>query len=350
MKLPGTVSTSYDLSQIFLPIKADLVQFEAHLESVLATDSKLIAAVTTHWLNRRGKRLRPAIVFLSSRLFNGFSERASYAALAIELIHNATLLHDDVVDVSLTRRGQATVNAQWNNLVAVLMGDYFFSKAFTLLVKAETEGLMESVSTATERVSVGQLLEIQESHNYLIAEEQYFQIISEKTASLFAASAEAGALLTGGRDQERRNLREYGEKLGMAFQIADDVLDLVGKAEKTGKGLGTDLREGKVTLPLIYALQHSEGTQRAKIIDALLQTRSQTGRESPGKIQAESISTDDKFQIVVDFISSNGGLKFAKARAQEFGRIAQKALQDLPDSVYKQALLDLAEFAIHRDN
>lgn len=337
---PSITAALDPLTEIFSPIQSDLEAFERLLERSLVSDADLITEINRHLLARRGKRLRPAIVFLAARLCDvgrgtaaaPFSLRAGYAALAIELIHTATLLHDDVVDESPTRRGQATVNAKWKNLIAVLMGDYYFSKAFTLLVKAETEGLMGAVSTATERVSVGQLLEIQESRNFGVTEAAYFRIIQEKTASLFGAAAEAGALVAGAPLAAQLALREYGEKLGNAFQIADDGLDLVGKVEKTGKDLGTDLREGKVTLPLIFALAQAADGNRERIVQLL-----------------ENGMVDGDFSEVVSFIRTQGGLEYASRKARTFGSEAQALLASFPDSAYRQALSLLARFAVERE-
>jgi octaprenyl-diphosphate synthase len=254
------------------------------------------------------------------------------AALAVELIHTATLLHDDVIDVSSTRRGQATVNSKWNNLVSVLMGDYLFSKAFTLLVEAESADLTAAFSRATERVSVGQLVEIQHINNLSVTEADYFGLIADKTASLFAVSCETGAILSGRPAAEREKIRSFGEKVGIAFQISDDLLDIVGQEEVTGKTVGNDLREGKVTLPLIYTLQNGNSARRDEIIEIL--------NRQPHNGQIERVA---------HLVREAGGVDYAQKKAIRMGEQAFELLGDLPASDYKKSLEQVARFAAQRE-
>lgn len=320
------------LKSIIAPIEEDLGHFEERLRDTLAVDSPLILGVTQHLLGSKGKRLRPALVFLTARATGPLPPGAILAGMAIELIHTATLLHDDVVDESSTRRGQASVNSKWNNLVSVLMGDYLFSKAFHLLVSVGSARLMECVSEATERVSLGELVEIQEAHNFEIDEQGYLNIIQAKTASLFAAACEAGAILGDCPESLRFSLRTFGGEIGMAFQISDDMLDLVGSQEKTGKMAGNDIKEGRVTLPVIYALKQAPKDRRLEILGLL------DNGSGPGHVDE-----------VRRFVTEMGGLDYARKRAIQIESDARRHLEGLPASKYKDALLELTRFVVRRE-
>lgn len=321
-----------DLQAIIAPVKEDLALFERDLRASLSVDSPLVLAINEHLLNRRGKRVRPALVFLSARANGPLPASAVEAGMAIELIHTATLLHDDVVDESPTRRGQASVNTKWNNLTSVLMGDYLFSKAFHLLVRIGSPDLMKAVSAATERVSLGELIEIQESHNFEIDESGYLEIIDAKTASLFAASCEAGAILAETGAATRERLRDYGSEIGTAFQISDDMLDLFGSQEKTGKTEGNDIKEGRVTLPLIFALEKAPPGERAEMLKIL--------GNGAGASHIDRVR---------DFVRDRGGVEYARRRAMEIEQNARRHITDLADSPYKSALLELARFVVSRE-
>ena len=320
------------LKQVLRPIGPQLNEFEERLKSSLSARSSFVYQVTEHILTRRGKRLRPAFVFLSSGQMAADPQKAMLAALAVELIHTATLLHDDVIDVSSTRRGQATVNSKWNNLVSVLMGDYLFSKAFRLLVQAGSVGLLEAFSQATERVSIGQLVEIQHINNFDIGEGDYFSLIADKTASLFAVSCEAGAILAECGEQEREKIREFGEKVGIAFQISDDLLDIVGTEAVTGKTVGNDLREGKITLPLIYTLNNG-GSPRKNEILSLLKNGVENGA----------------VEKVARMVQESGGVEYAQKKALQYGQEAFELLSYLPATEFKNSLEEVARFAALRE-
>lgn len=318
-----------DLTTVFAPITDQLQEFEAELKAVLESDSPLIRRITEHLYGGSGKRIRPALIFLAS----GRRNRSSlFAALAVELIHTATLLHDDVVDESVTRRGIETVNHKWNNLVSVLMGDYFFAKAFGMLVKADSPGLMETFAKATERVSLGELNQAFYTGDFDIEEEMYLRIIADKTASLFACSAEAGAICSRHNGDVRRRLRSYGENLGLAFQITDDVLDLIGETKKTGKSLGSDIREGWVTLPLIEALKNDNGNSKERFRRIL-----------GGDVRKVDIAE------VVEFVQEFGGIEYAEQKARLYVERAVEILEGLDGLPMKPALVELAGLAATRD-
>ncbi len=313
-------------------VSPDLQQFDAKLTDYLRGDSPLITSIARHLLKSRGKRIRPAMLFLSSRAADNFTEFTVDASLAIELIHTATLLHDDVVDESELRRGQETVNAKWTNLISVLMGDYLFAKAFRIMVDTGSIELVKAISYATERVSVGELRQIEEIGNYALSEEEYLDIIANKTASLFSVSCETGPILKRRVDGERRRFADFGEKIGIAFQIADDLLDFVGDPELTGKEPGNDVLTGKVTLPLIYSLGKVSKASSREIIKRL---------KSNGDNQ-------DSFKIVYDFINETGGLDYAYRRAREISQQGLESVGPLEPSVYSESLSSIVQFTVAR--
>ncbi len=332
------MSYALNVNTILSPVKKDLALFDRKLQENLGSDSTLISQVAGHLVNRRGKRLRPAMVFLSyglcanSRSRSASDSKVMNVALAIECIHTATLLHDDVIDQSKVRRGQVSVNHKWNNLVSVLMGDFLLAKSLRLIVQTKSPALLSTISQATENLSIGEMNEVQESHNFDLDEETYLQIISEKTASLFTASCESGAVAAGAGSSLRMKLKEYGENLGIAFQIADDLLDWVGETEKTGKGLGNDLKEGKITLPLIHTLRECNSASRKRILKLL-----------------ENDFNREDFQKILSMIKGNSGMEYARKKAMTFGQKALVCLSGIKDSKYKRAFEDLTRFVTQRE-
>ncbi|MEZ5360052.1 MAG: polyprenyl synthetase family protein [Candidatus Zixiibacteriota bacterium] len=325
--------TSANLQDIIEPIRDDLRSFDRKLESYLSAESALITSVIKHIMASKGKRLRPAILFLTARSGDYMSDQVIDAALSIELIHTATLLHDDVIDESDLRRGQETVNYRWNNLVSVLMGDFLFSRAFRIMVGTGSTELVASISAATERVSFGELRQVEEVANYELPEDEYIKIISDKTASLFATACEAGPILHKASPADRKLLYSFGENIGIAFQIADDLLDFIGDTRRTGKEVGSDLIQGKVTLPLIYSLSKSSPKSQQEI----------TGLLGNG-IDKEGIDR------VLKFVTEQGGIEYAYNRAQEFSDRAGETCNNLKDSVYNSTLREILRFAVARDN
>ena len=314
-------------------VQSDLDEFHQKLTDYLRGDSPLISSIARHLMSSRGKRIRPVFLFLSSRAADNFTDHSVDSSLSIELIHTATLLHDDVVDESEMRRGQKTVNSQWTNLISVLMGDYLFAKAFRIMVEAESLELMKAISRATERVSVGELRQIEEISNYDLSEEEYLSIIADKTASLFAVSCEVGPILKRRGDRERQRFAVFGEKVGTAFQIADDLLDFVGDAEVTGKEPGNDVLTGKVTLPLIYSLKKAGKAGRKEILSHL----GNNGQR-------------DSFELVFDFVRENGGIDYAYRRADELSQQGLEAIDGIENSIYLQSLTNMVQFTTARSS
>jgi octaprenyl-diphosphate synthase len=325
--------TKLDLNEMTRPITRDLEAFDRKLNQHLSADSALINSVIKHIMSSRGKRLRPALVFLSSRSGGHYSPKLVDAALAIELIHTATLLHDDVVDESDIRRGQHTVNHRWNNLVSVLMGDFLFSRAFVIMVKTGSPDVIESISRATARVSFGELRQIEECANYDLPENEYIKIISDKTAALFATACEAGPILKKASPGEIKKYREFGENVGIAFQIADDLLDFVGVSRKTGKQTGSDLIQGKVTLPLIYSLARSSKKVRTEIAGLLDNGINKNG-----------------VKRVLNYVTEQGGIDYAYDIARNYSDRAAAVFNGMKNNIYRRTLENILEFTVSRDN
>ncbi len=321
---------SMDIEKILSPIAPNIQKFEALLERTLSTDSSFILQITEHLFSRTGKLLRPGLIFLSAG--HTVNTGAVHAAVAVELIHVATLLHDDVIDQSSTRRGIETVNYRWNNLTAVLMGDYLFAKSFKLLIDSGSHKLLDSFAIATQRVSIGELNQVNLTGNLDVEESDYLRVVADKTASLFACSCEAGIVCNGGDEASIKALREFGENLGIAFQITDDLLDLIGEPSKTGKQLGSDIREGWVTLPMIYTLQNGGNSYKYQI----------------HKLYKEGF-TPDEFEQVVEFVRDTGGIDYANQKARKYSERAKAAVTDIKGLDFKENLIELAEFAITRE-
>lgn len=321
---------SKDIDLILSPVAEKIQTYETLLEETLTTDSKFIFDVTKHLFSSAGKRLRPGLIFLTAGLTD--NPGVVHAAVAIELIHIATLLHDDVIDQSETRRGIESVNHRWNNLVSVLMGDYLFTKSFKLLVDAGSQKLLQKFAAATERVSIGELNQVYLTGNFDIAEKEYMKVIADKTASLFACACEAGIICNGGDDSKKKALRDFGENIGIAFQITDDLLDLIGESTKTGKQLGSDIREGWITLPMIYAFRNG-GSSKRKHVE---------------KLYKEGF-TENEFENVVEFVRDVGGIDYADKEARKYSKRAKEAVTNIEGLDFKENLLKLADFAVIRD-
>jgi octaprenyl-diphosphate synthase len=295
----------------------------------LKSDVGLVENIGSYIVDSGGKRLRPVLVLLSA-LANGYSNGKDHIKIAaiIEFIHTATLLHDDVVDVSVLRRGRETANEIWGNAPSVLVGDFLYSRAFQMLVEISDMNIMSVFADATNVISEGEVQQMAHAGNSDLDESTYEEVIFRKTAKLFEAGMECGAILAG---TQKQAMKDYGKHLGMAFQIADDVLDLQGDVSITGKNIGDDLSEGKMTLPMIYARDHSSPEQKEIIRTAI------------------SSKSSENFDQILKIVSETGGVDYSLNRAREHSIIALEALEGLPESKYKQVLSELATFAVSRE-
>lgn len=278
-----------------------------------------------------GKRLRPLLALLAANACAYKGDKHIELAVIIEFIHTATLLHDDVVDISSLRRGRATANANWGNAPSVLVGDFIYSRAFQMLVKLGDMDIMALLSDTTNQIAEGEVLQLTKAGDANCSREDYLRVIRDKTAILFAAALKGAAMVSEADKATQEALFNYGLDLGIAFQLADDVLDYEGDAEVMGKNVGDDLAEGKPTLPLIYSIETSDAGDAKLVIDAIEQ-------KSAANISA-----------IVALVQRNGALDYTREFAQSYVDSAQAHLQILPNSAYKDALMRLAELALNRN-
>lgn len=300
----------------------------------LNSDVDLVENIGQHLIQAGGKRIRPLIALLCAKALSPKEttpEAIQFAAI-IEFIHTATLLHDDVVDVSSLRRGLPTANAKWGNAPSVLVGDFVYSRAFQLMVNMQNMPIMQLMANTTNEIAEGEVLQLTKAGDANTSEAEYFEVIRRKTAVLFAAACQGPALLQSASSQQTDALRLYGLNIGTIFQLIDDLLDYHGDPAKTGKNIGDDLNEGKPTLPLIYTIQH--GSEQDKLL-----------------IQ-NAISNKDASQLndISAAVSRSGALSYIKKQAEQLFDEAHKALETLPDSNYKEALIEVARLALHRDS
>ncbi len=308
----------------------ELAQLEEALHTVTRVEDIALRSLLEHILRGRGKRLRPAIAFLTTRMLGADPQVTLPLAAALELLHTATLIHDDLVDNAMVRRGHPTLNAITSTGVTVLVGDYMFACVAEHTSRTGNTRVMSAIAKAVMIICSGELRQVFNSNNLEMNEAEYYRQINSKTAALFGTASETAALLAGRPTNEVALLREYGIKLGMSFQITDDVLDFVGDQVELGKPVGGDLRQGIVTLPVIYALQHGE--RGAELRDML----------------RSGVSDDETTAQAIALIDSTGALEKSYQAAERLAAVARGCLSTFEDSVYRQALLDLTEFAVSR--
>jgi len=339
------------LKDIIEPIKEDLEAFEKEFKAILKSDIFLIDKVVHYLISHRGKRLRPVLVLLVSRLNfsaahsangvetgkNGGDDRRLKAAAILELLHTATLVHDDVVDDSYRRRGFPTINSIWKNKISVLMGDYLFSKSLLAMLHLGDVKTFAIISRTAERMSQGELLQVERSRDYWMEEEIYFRLIADKTAALLSASCQLGALAGGQSETAIARFGEFGEKVGIAFQIRDDILDLLGEESHTGKPIGNDIRENQITLPLLHALKQAERREAKAIIRLVQKNSGWRSRKSD-------------YRDIVNFIERHGGVTYAMQTANRFTEEAVALLDSYPDSPFKNSLINLVRFITSREH
>lgn len=315
-----------DLKTLLLPVHADMQRVDALIRERLASEVALIDQIGAHIVSAGGKRLRPALVLLSAGALGSRGDRPALLAATIEFIHTATLLHDDVVDDSGLRRGRQTANALWGNEAAVLSGDFLYSRAFQMMVDAGQMAVMRVMADATNAIAEGEVLQLMNCGDPDVTVARYLRVIELKTARLFEAACRVGAISAGAEAAVIDALGRFGHHLGMAFQLVDDVLDYVADAAVSGKSLGTDLAEGKPTLPLIHARDHSDAEGRERVRKAIA--------------NGGGAQLDDMLKL----IESTEAIPYTRALADDYGRQAADAVRGLPESDYKSAMLALAQF------
>lgn len=321
------------LSDIKTPIAPVMDDFEKRFKSSMKSSVPLLDRVTHYIVKRKGKQMRPMFVFLSAGICGGIQEKSHRAATLIELLHTATLVHDDVVDDSNERRGFFSLNALWKNKIAVLVGDYLLSKGLLLAVKNQDFDLLQIVSDAVSVMSEGELMQIEKARRLDINEEIYFEIIRQKTASLIASCCASGAASALAGEDIIKTMHEFGELIGMAFQIKDDLFDY-GPSGIIGKPTGIDIKESKMTLPLIYALSKAPNSEKKRIINIV-----------------KNHNTDDKkVKEVLTFVKNSGGLEYATDCMNNYQALAFKIMENFPESIYKKSLIELVRFTTERNH
>jgi octaprenyl-diphosphate synthase len=322
-----------NIKDVVASVADEIEIFQQRYKVVLHAQNTLVDKVTRYVLKQQGKQIRPTMVLLAAQLCGGVTESSYRAAIMVELLHSATLIHDDVVDGAEMRRGLASINALWKNKISVLIGDYLLSKGLLYSLEYKDYGFLHMVSDAVRRMSEGEILQIQKTRSLDISEEDYLSVIADKTASLISSACAMGAMSATTDEGRIAALKSYGEYLGLAFQIRDDLLDYTGDSKKTGKQMGIDIKDKKITLPLIYALLHAPASEQKMIRSILKSSRKRAVKSGE----------------VIEFVTSKGGLAYAAEVAEGFAAKAVAAISPFPDSPAKSSLLFLVDFVMKRE-
>ncbi len=317
--------------EIKYPVKQEITIFESTFKASMKTNISMLDLITRYIVKRKGKQMRPLFVFLSAGLHGKTNDHTQRAAALIELLHTATLVHDDVVDDSNLRRGFFSINALWKNKAAVLVGDFLLSKGMLMALENKEYNLLEIVSYATKQMSEGELLQIEKARRLNITEDVYFDVIKMKTASLIASCCAAGAASVNATEEQVVRMRTFGEYVGIAFQIRDDLFDF-DTSNKSGKPVGGDIKEKKMTLPLIYALKTMGSVERKKTILAI-------------KYNSTNKTTINN---IISLVNNSGGIEYAEKRMNEYLDKALSLLDIYEESPYKEALVALVKYSINR--
>lgn len=320
------------LKQITAPILEDIKIFQKEFENALDSEVRLINSISNYMIRNKGKNIRPILTILSARLCGKPTLNSYKAAAMMELLHVATLIHDDVVDDATLRRGKPSVNRVWKNKLSILMGDFILSKALINMVGLRDFDALEQISITAEKLSAGEILQIEKSITRSMTEEVYFEMIGQKTASLIATSCELGAITTTKKDNDRAATHTFGQNLGLAFQIKDDLFDLLGSESDTGKNGGGDVKQNMITLPLIFSkvnMSRLEYRELKKLLRAKKKNRS-------------------IIKKISDMVEEAGGIDYAKKKLDEFSELAVNAINVYPESEVKTSLIDLVAFNASR--
>jgi octaprenyl-diphosphate synthase len=319
------------IHEIISPVDAEFSGFKRAFQRELQSPNTAIEQMLQKVCASCGKRIRPLLILLAGKAAGEVTPLHTGLAVTMELVHTATLVHDDVLDESELRRSLDTVNARWGNQQSILLGDYLFSQAFHLSTKLDSARLSGELAQTTNRVALGELMQTKNRFNYSLTEGEYIEIIDMKTASFFTACCRIGSRY-GGAGALEDGFAEYGKNIGVAFQIADDLLDVVGTEYETGKTLGTDLAQGKVTMPLIHLLTNSAPNERDAIV----------------RLITPPVSAEEKSRID-GMLEDAGSISYTRERMEDFIRTARAAIKDVPQSAAKQSLLMAADYIVHRN-
>lgn len=320
------------IDEIKAPVEKEMELFESHFRDSMKSNISLLDKITHYIVKRKGKQMRPMFVFLSSKACGEINDSTYTAASLIELLHTATLVHDDVVDDSNERRGFFSLNALWKNKIAVLVGDFLLSRGLLLSVDKGEFRLLQLVSDAVRQMSEGELLQIEKARKLNITEDIYYDIIRQKTASLVASCCASGAAAAKASEEDILKMKKFGELVGMAFQIKDDIFDY-GSGDKIGKPTGIDIKERKMTLPLIYALNNAGRSEKRKVVNIV-----KNHNEDPKKVQE-----------VINFVIEKNGVSYAAKKMHEYKDEALKILHDFPDTAARKSLEGLVMYTVNRE-
>lgn len=321
------------LDSIKKSIKPELKALHDKMEAALDSSNSLMGSVVAGCMKTQGKLIRPIIVILAAKLFGKANDHTIAAGAAVELLHNASLIHDDVVDESMIRRGKATVNSRWDNHIAVLVGDFYVSSALRQAISTGDIRIVGSLANLGRLLSIGEIDQIYNARNHRFEEKAYFEVIGRKTASLFVSCVEMGGYSVGATDEQLTSIRRFAELLGLCFQIKDDIFDYFD-TEKIGKPTGNDLKEGKITLPLLYALSRTELPEHAKM---------------KGLATKEDLSQEE-IELLINFAKDSGGIEYARKRMRHLADEALTAIDTYPDSEARTDLKHILEFVIERES
>ena len=319
------------LTRIKRPVEKEMAEFEAYFRKTMRSEIPLLNIILNYILRRKGKQMRPLLVFLTARLNGEIAEPTFVAATFIELLHTASIVHDDVVDDAHERRGALSINALWNSKIAVLVGDYMLSKGMLISVEKNRFDMLEIVSEAVKSMSEGELLQLQKARKLNIKEEDYFKIITSKTAALISACTACGARSVSEDTETIQLMKDFGENIGIAFQIRDDLLDYEGTG-LTGKTAGNDIKEKKITLPLIYALEQSSNSKKRHIISIIKNNK--------------KAKTD--IYEVINFVQEYGGMEYAELKMNQYRDKALAILDSYPESEIKESLKEFVLYTTSR--
>jgi octaprenyl-diphosphate synthase len=322
-----------DLDDVYNHIQEELGRVEDSLKIFSYSPNRLISEISTYLFQKKGKRIRPALLILCSKLLNYRGEEHIFMATLVEFIHTASLIHDDIIDNADLRRGRDSVHARWGPNISVLLGDYLYISTIGRSQESAHPQVIRILTDVSARMIEGELTEYHLSGNLETAEQDYIDIIDKKTASLFSAACQIGAILSRATPEQEKRLVDYGRNLGLAFQVTDDLLDFQGDENRLGKPVLSDLSEGRITLPLIYALRHDGSESRDRLRTLL--ARKNLDRRSKGEI--------------LDIIKADGAFDYSHRKAEEFSLRARDVVSGFPESTYRDALSLLAEFVLNRD-
>lgn len=320
------------IEEIRKPIAKEFEQFESEFVNSFSSQNELIKEIKQHILKKRGKQIRPLLTLLAAKSIGNVNENTIKCAISLEMLHTASLIHDDVVDESNERRGQDSVNAKWNNKISVLVGDFLLSQSLSIANETKNLNILNKITELGKNLSEGELLQITNLKNNNIIEEKYIEVIRKKTATLFETCTYTGAVSVNGKEEEIERIRKYGEIYGICFQIRDDIFDYISTKEKIGKPIGNDIKEGKITLPLLYALNHGKEKEKYKEI-----------------IKRKDFSNENVDKLI-NFSIENGGIEYAINKMKTYRDEGKKMIENIKNKEVKESLIKILDYTIIREN